>query len=351
MLFTEELEKFISEWFPDFKVSIFNLFEIYHSRVLCYLNSFIDKLNILFNFYQPNALFYSIFSSNIYEDLFAFVANQKNIPIFYFQHGGVSMFCKHPYQKFTELNKNIKKINIFYSSNMLPLSVKKDTDKDSYFDAQNALGSIKLYRYYCSISKASTMKRKNNRRVLYCPGIFNSFNYKDLMFNVPDKELFAVNKDVVNAISKFWMKMDIKVHPSDDKHFYLYFNNLLKSLQIDNFGVLRRFPAEEIIKNYGLLILDYIASALVPTSIVLNIPVILYLKDSSFLREEVIADIERQFYVVRNKSELDRCLSLYQNDKLDTKIYPEVIDKYIFPFKNGDPGINIANYIRSNIFK
>ena len=338
--FSEELEKFVNEWFPQFKKYVFELFTIYHNKILCCLNPFLENLKETFHRYEPIALFYSRGANRVYEDLYAYFANQRNTSIFYFQHGGTDIFRRQPFQKYLEQNNNIKKINILQSK------VEKEFFTKNDFSESEALGSIKLHNLFLNSSKG-TSKKQN--KILYCSSFFNSYSYGTLMRHAPDRYLFEVNKDVIDTVNEFKLKMDIKLHPCDENYNYLYFKSLLRGQQSKNIRVLKGFSAEEIIKNYGILILDCIVTALFPVSIVVGIPVILYLKDTSWLREEAISDMEKRFYLVRNKSDLERCISSYSRGELKSKFSLDIVDKYAFPIDSGDVGVSISRYIRGKI--
>ena len=40
-------------------------------------------------------------------------------------------------------------------------------------------------------------------------------------------------------------------------------------------------------------------------------------------------------------------INKFKDQMLPTKWYKEIIDRYVYPLDNGDPGINIAEYIKS----
>lgn len=342
-LFGEEIDKFAERWFPTFKNHILELFRLYHREIICKLNFFSRETKELFKSTKPAALFYSTYANRIYEDVCAYTANTNDIPIFYFQHGGAatSAFCKHPYQKYLEHNKKIEKINIFQSKIERELFL-KDVSPES-----RALGSIKLYDIYDKQKKEKRSEKKRN--ILYCTGPFTFYSYKDLMTNVSDKELFEVNKTIIKAVSKFSLEMDIKLSLLEESYYSLYFERVLKNIKSSNIRILSGFPAECIMNKYGLLIFSDLVTTLLPVAIILDTPVIAYLKDTSYMREETMSDIEKRFYIARNDEELDRYVKLYSEGKLKSKFCLDLVDKYTFPVDTGNPGINITDYIREKI--
>jgi len=340
-LFAKELEGFVARWFPEFRQVVFDFVTVYHDKMLSHLKKFSEDFVKMLDDYNPAALFYATCSHIIYEDVCAYFANEKDIPVFYFQHGGATILCNNPYQKYLEQNNNIKKINILHAKREEEL-LKKDLSMDCY-----GSGSINLYRFYNSHRRVIF---NSQRKVLYCSALLNLYSYKDIiMVNLPDKHILEMSKDVVNIIHKFHLKMDIKVHPGDESYNYLYFKSLLKRRHSKNIRILRGFPVERVIRKYGLMILDQITSMLIPISIVLNIPVILYLKEMPDVSEEVMGDMKKRFYIVRDRSELERYLNLYTEDRLEPKFSLDMVDKYAFPIECGDPGFAISKYVQERI--
>jgi hypothetical protein len=341
-LFSQELENFIKEWFPDFERYIVELFTLYHKKIACRLNAFWGSLSRQFERYKPEVLLYSLSANRVYEVICAYLANQKDIPVFYFQHGGTSIFFEHPHKKYFEEIDHIKKINILQSKVEQELLLGGASSSDG-----QVLGSIRLHALSATHNPEGL--RQARRKALYCPCFFSHYNYKNLIANASDRELFEVNKDVVDVVGRFGLDMDIKIHPSDELYNYVYFNSLLKIYKSNTIRVLKGIPAEEIIKEYGLLVLDSIGTALVPVAIVLNIPTILYLKDVSSLRKEVIPDFEKRFYFVQSKTDLEKYINLYVCGKLASKFSIDIVDKFAFPVDVGNPAVNIPAYIQARV--
>ena len=88
---------------------------------------------------------------------------------------------------------------------------------------------------------------------------------------------------------------------------------------------------------------------MVQSSIVLDIPIIMYLEDIACLREEIMPDIKERFYLVQNKSDLEKYINLYNSGKLESKFSLDIVNKYAFPVNAGDPGVNISDYIQREI--
>ena len=105
----EETRVFARTWFPGLEDEIAQIFSLYRDRVLCYSGSFYKLLREEFDGYRPAALLYSIGAHTLYEDMAASIANDRNIPVFYFQHGGATVYFRDPYNKYVEENININK--------------------------------------------------------------------------------------------------------------------------------------------------------------------------------------------------------------------------------------------------
>jgi len=94
-----------------------------------------------------------------------------------------------------------------------------------------------LYNLYAAHKKDNP--QKNRRKIIYCPAPFTFYDYKDLLENVCDKELFGINKDTIDIVDKFHLKIDIKVHPCEEVYNYLYFKNLSRARYKNNICVLK----------------------------------------------------------------------------------------------------------------
>jgi hypothetical protein len=340
LLGAEEMDLFAREWFYGFENEIVQIFGLYQDKVLRYASSFSTLLLREFERHEPVALFYSIGAHRMYEDIAAYFANCRNIPIFYFQHGGATVYFQDIYNKNVEENANIGKICILQSS------VEKELLTKGASGDTRALGSINLYKAFKRHVHFRFASKKN---VLYCASPFHALSYKVIMSHVPDNALAEIHKDIVVAVNKIGLKMNIKVHPADENHAYPYFTKLIRMNGAGNIEVLKGFYAESIMKNYGILILDILATAIAPMAAVLDIPVILYQKDLSVLTGKTLSDVKKRFYLVSDKEELERCLCLFSKGKLESKYSLDFVDRYAFPIDAGDPLVNISDYVRNKI--
>ena len=60
-----------------------------------------------------------------------------------------------------------------------------------------------------------------------------------------------------------------------------------------------------------------------------------------------MSDLCNRCYIARNKSELRELLDKYKAGKLPSKWNEDIIDNYMYPIENGNPGENIAEYIEN----
>lgn len=336
-LINDEIAGFIKRWLLSFESELLELFNQYRDNILSRVKALFSLLEDVFDRHNPIALVYAVGANTIYDDICAHVANKKTIPIFYFQHAGTRVFFKDIYQKFLEHNNNIKRINI------LQARVEEKMLAEHATVETRTLGSIKAYNLFL---EHKSIDLSSNRKAVYCNGSHNFGLYKNIMSHMSDKDLHCISKDIIDVVSKYNVEMDIKVDLFDERYLQLYFNKLLNGRRHGNINIIKGVKVEPILKRYGLVIMDYIVSAMPPFLLVLDMPIIIYLKDCSIIRDETIADVKKRFYIVENKEELDECIKLYSLGKLKSKFSLDIMDKYAFPVGAGDPRVNISDYIR-----
>jgi len=85
----------------------------------------------------------------------------------------------------------------------------------------------------------------------------------------------------------------------------------------------------------------------------LKVPIIIYNCDFDYYKllidKSALSDVQKRFYIAKNKVELTGFLKRYKAGKLPSKWSEEIIDNYIFPLNKGNPGKNIAEYIKNHI--
>ncbi|MFA5068964.1 MAG: hypothetical protein WC487_02465 [Candidatus Omnitrophota bacterium] len=337
---TRAIREFCDKWFDGFNNDVNRLFDCYCRQVASHVTPFVNYARSCFNRHKPAALYFSAGACRISEDIFAYIANKRQIPVYYFQHGGTTMFYTHPYQDYVEQNPVIDKTNMYHSKAELDFFSSGGRRK-SY-----APGSDRLYNFYHARKSNRTRRKK---KILYCSSPFNAYNYRDLMTNSTDSDLFQINSDVIDCVSGLGLAMSVKVHPSDEGFNYVYFRHMVKAKKAGGVGIVRGIPAEAIIDRYGLLILDYIGTALIPVSFALDMPVIIYLKDRSLLRGSFEKDLYARFHIVSCRQELESCLSSYREDRLGSKFSAGLMEKYAFRLDSGRPSDAIVEIIKRDI--
>ena len=335
-VYENELEQFEGKWFPRLSGQAEELFCEYHNRIVPYLESALANIQNRYSENNPKAVFFATYAFTVLEDLYAYCANQKDIPVFYFQHGGTRVFHFQENQTYQEQNKRIEKINIFNSS------VERQLSQRDVSPLSQALGSIKLYDFS---QKGKKTPPPGKKRILYCGGGYPSWTFKDYSHNISDYGLVQVQEEIFSAAAEWKLEMDIKAHPINEEEVRYYLRERIRKLG-PSLKIIKGRKIEEIIFNYDLIICDYIGSAIIPLLSVLNVPIILYLKDQSFLREEVLPDLHKRFYLVQDKEAYTQVLRRFQEGKLEAKYSEDFVNKYAFPIEDGDPAVNIANYIR-----
>jgi hypothetical protein len=342
-LYDKEVADFTKRYFSAFAKDVEKLFDIYLEKIVSRIEVVRQALRRSVDAYKPVAFFYSQGSNTVYEELAASIAMDRDIPIYYFQHGSsVQVFHNDPYQKYHEHNQNVRKIQVLHSQ-----MEKRMYDEVYDMEGGEALGSMKLYNVF----SRQAGKKMTSTKVLYCPACFNYHAHKQVLYTVPDKEMFEAGKDILRCAGNSGLGMDIKTHPGQESYQREYFSEMIRAYRLNNMKVLWKLPAERIIDNYGLLVLDYISTVLIPVSFVYNIPVIMYLKDVSILNPYTAGDLAERYHLVRNREELNRSMELFKHGKLPTKFSMKAVDRYVFPVKNGDPALRILDHIACESYR
>jgi len=325
----------VNKWFPRFASHTWELIEGYHHNIVPTIAGKIQSVRQMFQRERPAALFFSSGANMVAEDVCAYVANEHRIPVFYFQHGVGSALTRNPFQRYFERNRRIRKIRIVKSP--LELNIAAEDG-----DVAQAQGSIYLHRF-------NRIKPKRRRKILYICNAFNDHAYKELFLDAPDAEKYRVNTDIVRAVNLFDLRMDIKPGTVDKKRCRRYFAQLLRHHRSHNIGLLSDIPAESIIKNYDLVIMEYLTSALTALALMIDVPIILYLRETWTLRPHFRADLDQRVYRVGSAAELEDALNRYALGNLSSKWTPGIIDRYAYPSQNGDPGTAIAALVKRTI--
>ncbi|MCK4821280.1 hypothetical protein KA005_36275, partial [bacterium] len=168
------LTAFIERNYPKLGSFIESLFSSFHREVVGRIPYFKESFEELIEDYRPNVLLFSVGTRDVFDSLFAHIANQRNIPVIYFQHGGPAIFIKNLYQKYVETDERIKKTLIVNST--IEMEQAKHNGSQCI-----ALGSI--LRYQLIKNSQSSV----NNKMLYCCGPPCFRSYRMLLSNETDK--------------------------------------------------------------------------------------------------------------------------------------------------------------------
>jgi len=328
------IEEFFDKTFPFALPYILDLFRSYNREVVCRYQRIRELFKSLFTNYAPKMVLFATCAHQPFEGLLAEMAIEKQVPVIYFQHGGATVFVKHIYQKYLERNPAIKK--------KLILNSKKEFSEASHEGSEcMVIGSTRLYVFV----KKNTQKTKT-KKALYCCGPFPYVAYKQLFATVSDAQCYQVNRDIIQTAKDIRLPLDIKLHPSEQNLSYQYFKLLIKDIDSPSAKIIYGVPAEMIMNRYGLIVLEYLPTAVLPYALVLDRPVVLYLKDPNVINPLVRDDLEQRCYIVNDRISLDNVLRKYVNNDLPSKWSSKIIDQYAYPISDGNPAPVIANYLQ-----
>jgi len=67
------------------------------------------------------------------------------------------------------------------------------------------------------------------------------------------------------------------------------------------------------------------------------------------VKQSFLKDLRERCYLVNDAKSLDEVMDSYSSGNLSSKWSERIIDEYAFPLDQGNPGKNIAAYIRQRI--
>jgi hypothetical protein len=334
------LKSFIKEHFSFLGEYVYLFINSYHIEVVGRISLFKEKFKFLIKKDNPSLLLLSIGTRDVFDLVCCYVANNYNIPVILFQHGGHGLFRCSPYQKSLEHNQKVLKTLIAQSN--------KEVDKIQNEETEVlCMGSIQQYK-----KKHTSYIKKPTKDILFCLGPDTNLVFRQLL------NYYSINKkhhqsiDVMATVEGVPLSVDIKLHPTGERSSYDSYINIIKNHKYKNINVLYGSFGEVVSGNYKLIIVDFLASALTNDILSLKIPVIIYDCDFDKIRisDDVLSDLCKRCYIARNKRELSKFLERYKAGNLPSKWSVDFIDKYIYPVDNGAPGENTAKYI-CNIVK
>ena len=279
-------------------------------------------------------MIYSAGTRDVLDAITTYIANQKHIPVVYFQHGGTQIFHNSIFQKYVETDKKVKKTLIMDST-----FEKEHIDLNS--SSNIAFGSINKYRMM------KNQKKTSNEKILYLSGSFPHSLFRCILNGTTDIDYYKISNNILVIANNLSLKMDIKLHPIEKDYQYKYYANLIKVENSLNSNIIINDKAESIMNNYGLLILDMVGTAVLPSALLFKVPIILYLKDNSIINNTSRSDLMKRCYIVNDKISLTSVLNKFKKGDLPSKWSKEIINRYIYPVDKGDPGKNISDYLKS----
>lgn len=329
-----KLHTFLEGCFPRLKLAIESLFMSYHREVVGRLPKIMQEFEKLLYRYNPQMLLYSVGRANVVDGIIAYMANERNIPITSFQHGGSAIVIKDYFHKYLERDEKTRKTLI--------LSSKAEKEHANHRGSKCLVhGSMQQFQFVNDYSQ------NHNDKVLYCCSPFIFYNYINVLYNVSDKHLYQVNRDILEACKEEHLGLDVKLHPVQEDYNFHYFRQLISTVGCSKAQIIYGQLAQSIMKGYGLIIFDFLGTAALLPALSLKVPVILYLRDLSIVNDCVLKDIKERCYIVHNKDMLAEVLNKYAAGNLPSKWSMKIVDRYVYPVDKGHPGPNIANYIRS----
>ena len=165
-------------------------------------------------------------------------------------------------------------------------------------------------------------------RILYCAGPFSTYSARTLYSQEPDKVMFRKNKDIIELCHKYKLRLDIKVHPSDERSNYAHFKYLSKNYK--NVRVIGGYwkwflKAERMIPHYQLVILDIIRTAVVPAMARTDIPTIIYTRK---LESWNMEGLKKIFHIVKTKGQLETLIKKFSFGELYLPEDQELLNKW-----------------------
>lgn len=328
------LDDFISQEFFFLNKNVELIFKSYHKEVVGRVDLFKDAAQNEIAKLKPRTMLFSMGIRDVFDMIMARTANALEIPVVFFQHGGTLVFQVPLCQKYIELNSNIKKHLIINANRELKIV-------QHLGSSVVPLGSI--YRF--DVINGETVKQ--TKEILFSAEPYECTVYRGLIDGLSCHNSYKTSGDIVSTISNNQLAVDIKIHPSGQEESYGYYHQLSKKYK--NTKIITGYPVEAIFKKYKLIVLTYTGSATLPTFLAYNVPVILFIERFDDL---VIDDVSKQAlinrcYVVKDRIELRDVLVRYKYQGLPSKWSKDFVDQYVYPVDKGNPGINIANYIRA----
>ena len=341
ILIKDILKNFIDKDFFFLKKYLYLFINSYHFEIVGRINSFKKQFEIRIKKDKPILILSSSGTRDIFDTICCFVANKYKIPLITFQHGASEHFYYTPYNKSHEHNTRVSKTLIS--------QYKKNIDKmKNKHTKVICMGSVRQYEDYYK-----SQYKKPNKDILFCLGPDKDVSFRDLLDNQSVNKSYKQSIDVISAAEASSLPIDVKLHPVGEKNSFQCYIKIIEDNQYQNTNIIYGSFVEIISKEYGILVIDSLGSAIIKHIMCLKVPIIIYNCDFDIdkfhIDKSALSDIQKRFYIAKNKIELFSFLKRYKAGKLSPKWSEKIIDNYIFPINKGNPGENIAEYIENNI--
>lgn len=308
----------------------------YHNEILARVDYYSEIVTQCLENKKPKVLFFSIGIRDVFDMIMAHVANKKNIPVVFFQHGGSLAFFDPLYQKYVELTPQVRKTLIINSVNEL--------EKSKHIGSKViAMGSVLRYEMLHEKSE------NTDKEILFIARPYTSSTYRELLNNSSCHDMYRSCCDVLEILNNMALSAEVKLHPIGEDNAYSFVKKIIETNSYANIEIILGCSVESIFKRYRLIILDYLGSSLVTYLLTSKIEIILYIKNFNLLKisDKSKEDLLKRCHIAKNTDELHYLLCQYLAGKLESKWNIDFINQYIYPVDNGNPGENIANYIKS----
>ena len=329
---------YLENYWPRLKPYIETLFISYNREIVGRLSSFIYLVLKSIESYNPRIFLYSSGTRDVLDCVTAYIANQKNIPVIYFQHGGAQTFQYSIFQKYVENDEKIIK-TLIMDSKLEQQQIK------NYGSISKAYGSPLVYNF---IHNGENTVKKD---ILYLSSPFPSSTFRSVINGNTEINFYKTSNDILEVIHNFKLNLDIKIHPVELDKQYQYYSNIISENDFVYFKIIKSLRAETILKNYSLIILDMVGTTLLSYVLALKTPIIIYLKDISIINNISKKDLYERCYIIDNKYDFNKLISSHANNELPSKWSEQMIDRYIYPIEKGDPSKNVVCYMKNLLKK
>lgn len=336
----------LGEIFPEWTTEIGALLQDYHEGVVCLIPAVMEMIAVQMAADQPHCAFYSIGAGIPLDGLYAWILNQRRVPIYSFQHGySCNLYYTAPFNKYWEFNTDVDQTNIFVSQREVELRMERELRPSQCVHKEIAGGSIRLFEWHEAHRKQT--ERPGNGRILYVQGRYPSEMWKNLFCSEGEDIIFEKHERLFEAVSSYGLPLDIKLYPGIGKLYAPYFQRFARRYSLRDVRFLYSQPAERVAPDYSLIIVDYIGTALNAFFMLLDRPIIYYLSERELVNPAISEEFCKRHYVVHDGKGLHRLLQLFKQGTLPSNYRTEYVDKFIYPVDGVSPGARIANIVRN----